>query len=269
MHTRRHLVYLSVFLLAACGRPPEGTLSLTGSSTVAPMASDIARAYEAEHPDLRIDVQTGGSSKGIADARRGLADIGMASRALAPDESDLDAHVVARDGLCMIVHPDNPVAELSRQQVIDIYTGKHSDWSELGQPAAPITVVSKASGRATLEVFLDFFNLEEQAIEADVIIGDNQQGILAVAGDPHAIAYVSIGAAQFERDRGTPIRLLPMDGVPPETEQVANGNYPITRSLFWVTRGPLSDEAKALIAYARSTASHEIIERHGFVPVTE
>lgn len=262
------ILFLSLFL-SACGRDPGVTVSLTGSSTIAPLASDIGRAYEEMHPGVRVDVQTGGSSRGIADVRRGLADIGMTSRSLTPDESDLDPIVLARDGLCVIVHRDNDIAELTSEQIVAIFTGKVETWSELGGSDTPITVVSKASGRATLEVFLEFFDLDECDIEADVIIGDNQQGILSVAGDPHAVAYVSIGAARFEAERGTAIRLLPLHGVAPEPENVDKGIYPLSRKLLWVTYGERSQAVNDLIAFARSASAHPIIERHGFIPVTE
>ena len=111
-------LFLAILLLVGCDRQPsdagadagpQGKLTLTGSSTVAPLAGELAKRYESLHPGVRIDVQTGGSSRGIADARRGTADIGMASRALKPGEEDLAAHTIALDGITVIVHKDNPV----------------------------------------------------------------------------------------------------------------------------------------------------------------
>jgi phosphate transport system substrate-binding protein len=128
----------------------SGRLILTGSSTVAPLAAEIAVRFETRHPGVRIDVQTGGSGKGIADARSGVADIGMASRGLKDGESDLTAHQIAADGVCLIVHQSNPITELTDEQVVGIYTGQINNWSELGGPDRPIVVVHKAEGRATL-----------------------------------------------------------------------------------------------------------------------
>src|SRR5262245_3820261 len=112
---------LAVITALGCSSAPPGTagsgkLVLTGSSTIAPLAAEIGKRFEAAHPGVRIDVQTGGSSRGIADARQGLADIGMASRALKKDESDLLAFTIALDGVCLIVHQDNPVEKLADQQ---------------------------------------------------------------------------------------------------------------------------------------------------------
>ena len=110
----------------------SGRLVLTGSSTVAPLASEIAARFEERHPDVRIDVQAGGSSRGIADTFSGVADIGMASRILAADEQQLETHQVAIDGICLIAHRDNPLDSLTRDQVIAIYLDEADSWADIG-----------------------------------------------------------------------------------------------------------------------------------------
>lgn len=260
-------VLLLPWLIAGCGRQaPGGQLTLTGSSTVAPLALEIAKRYEAAHPGTRIDVQTGGSSRGIADARTGSADIGMVSRALGPDEGDLVAHTIARDGVAVIVHADNPITTLGEDQIRAIFRGHIGDWQSLTGTARPVTVVNKAEGRATLEVFLAHFGLRNQDIRAAVVIGDNEQGIKTVAGNPGAIGYVSVGAAEHAAAHGTPIRLLALDGVPASTDAVRDGRYALARPLSLVTRGPAQGLAAEFIAYAGSPAVHDLVESLGFVP---
>ncbi|MEK7771939.1 MAG: substrate-binding domain-containing protein, partial [Pseudomonadota bacterium] len=107
-------------------------LVLTGSSTIAPLAGEIARRFESLHPGVRIDVQTGGSSRGIHDVRKGIAAIGMVSRALKADEADLQAFAIAQDGISIIVHAGNPVITLNRKQIADIYTGRITHWNAVG-----------------------------------------------------------------------------------------------------------------------------------------
>ncbi|RME67315.1 MAG: phosphate ABC transporter substrate-binding protein, partial [Alphaproteobacteria bacterium] len=214
---------------------------------------------------VRVDVQTGGSARGLVDARSGLADIGMVSRALKADESDLMGHVIAIDGIGMIVHAGNPVQALSRQQIIAIYTGAVRNWRAVGGPDLAITVINKAAGRSTLELFLAYFGLDSRRIRADVVIGDNQQGIKTVAGNPGAIGYVSIGAAEYEEARGTPIRQLPMDGVAATVANVRNGSFPLSRPLNLVTRGQPTGLAKTFIAFARSSAVDDLIDAQFFV----
>ncbi len=254
------------------GADPEalsGKLIITGSSTIAPLVAEIGKRFEARYPGVRVDVQSGGSSRGVTDARSGLADIGMVSRALKSEEADLESFAIARDGVGIILHRDNPVNELSDQQIVDIYVGKITDWSEAGGNVVPITVVNKAEGRSTLELFLHYFKLENSQIKAHVVIGENQQGIKTVAGNPGAIGYVSIGTAEFEEGQGTPIKLLPIGGIAATVENVRNGRFPLSRPLNLVTKGPAAGLAKAFIEFSRSGDVHDLIEAQFFVPVAE
>ncbi len=233
------LVCLTLGLLG-CGPTPNSAggkqkLVLTGASTIAPLAGELGKRFEALHPGVRVDVQTGGSARGVNDTRNGLNDIGMVSRPLNPDETDLHAFPIARDGVCLILHKDSPVTALSDAQVIDIYTGKLTNWQDVGGPNAQITVVNKAEGRSTLELFCHYFKLKNSEIKAHVVIGDNEQGIKTVSGNPHAIGYVSIGTAEYDAAHGTPIRLLAVGGVAASSDNVANGTFPLSRPLNLIT----------------------------------
>jgi len=133
---RTLLVYaflcLHVLVLLSPAEADRGRLVITGSSTMAPLLLEIGKRFEATHPDTRIDVQTGGSSRGIADTINGLADIGMASRALKPQEKHLHGSVVARDGIGIILHTSNPIQELTNVQVRSIYNGEIANWQQIG-----------------------------------------------------------------------------------------------------------------------------------------
>ena len=167
----------------------------------------------------------------------------------------------------LIVHSDNPVESLTDDQVRSIYLGGITNWNEVGGPDAPITVVNKAAGRATLEVFLKYFGLDEKAIEADVVVGDNEQGVKTVAGNPHSVGYVSIGTAEYGAGNGVPIKLLPTDGVEATTENVGEGTFPIGRPLNFVTFGEVDPLAQAFIDYCRSSEVHDLVTDLYFVPV--
>ncbi|MEA5574395.1 phosphate ABC transporter substrate-binding protein [Calothrix sp. UHCC 0171] len=247
----------------------QGRLVLTGSSTVAPLAAEIGKRFESEHPDVRVDVQTGGSSRGIADARTGVANIGMASRSLKEEEKDLQGFAIARDGVGIILHKDNPVKSLSNQQVVDIYTGKINNWQQVNGKNAPITVVNKAEGRSTLELFLSYFQLKNSDIKASVVIGDNQQGIKTVAGNPNAIGYISIGTAEFSSNNGVTIKLLPLNGIAATTENVQNGTFPLSRPLNLVTKTQPQGLDKAFIEFAQSPQVHDIVKNQDFVPISK
>ncbi len=242
---------------------------ITGSSTIAPLVAEIAQQYEREHPGVRIDVQSGGSSRGIADVRNGLADIGMVSRTLQGDEQALHSHAIARDGVGIILSARNPVSALSEAQVVGIYRGEIERWAELGGRDAPIVVVHKAEGRATLEVFLAHFGLDNRAVQADVIAGENEQAIKTVAGSPDAIGYVSIGTAEVDIEHGVLIRLLPVGDVAATLANVRSGTYPIARPLNLVTRDPAQGLARAFIDYVRSPIAAAVFEAQSFVQVGE
>lgn len=246
----------------------SGRLVLTGSSTIAPLVAEIGKRFESLHPGVRVDVQSGGSSRGVKDVRRATADIGMVSRALKPEETDLAYHTIAIDGITIILHRDNPVAALTKEQIIAIYTGQITNWKDVGGQDKQITVVNKAEGRSTLELFLDYFKLNSKDIRASIIIGDNQQGIRTVVNDPDSIGYVSIGTAEYEIKQGAALKMLPVAGVASTLENVRSGHFPLSRPLNLVTRGNLSLLQQSFIAFATSAAVNDLIETQYFVPIT-
>ena len=265
----RSFLALSVMALlsvAASAHAAE-TIVLTGASTVAPLMAEIGKRFEETHPNLRIDVQTGGSSRGVRDARAGLADIGMVSRPLTDSERDLTAFTLAYDGVAFILHKSNPVQTLTRQQIIDIFTGKVRDWSEIGPGRGTIVVENKAEGRSTLELFLTHFDIKSSDVKAAVVVGDNQEAIKVIAGNPLAIGYVSIGSAVTEAGLGVPIKPLPMDGVEATIDAVKQKRFPLVRDLNLVVRKPPEGVVKEFIAYAQSDQVTDLVKDLYYVPV--
>lgn len=247
----------------------EKKLIITGSSTIAPLAAELGKKFEEKHKGVRVDVQTGGSTRGVNDQRQGLNDIGMASRALNPDEKDLTAFTIAYDGVCMILHKDNLVKSLSSQQIKDIYTGKITNWKMVGGKDAPITVISKAEGRSTLELFLNYFKLKNSEVKAAIIVGDNEQDIKTIAGNPNAVGYVSIGTAEFDIIQGVPIKSLPLENIAPTTENVRNGKFPLARPLNLVMKTKPTGLAKEFIDFAQSKEAYAFVKEQFFVPLSK
>ncbi len=264
------LLPLLSFPFSLSADPLVGQLTLAGSSTVQPVAEVLGQAFEQLHPEARINVQGGGSAVGITAPQSGLADIGMVSRALHANEAQkLTPTTFAVDGIALIVHASNPLAGLSRQHIVDIYTGKVSNWQVLGWNDARIVVVNKEEGRATLELFEHYFNLTGKFVRDAVIIGPNGQAIATVAGNPQAIAYVSIGSAEVAVAQGTPIKLLALDGVPATSANVKSGTYGLRRPLNFVTVGPPYGLAKAFLDFVLTPAGQHIVTAQEFVPVRE
>ncbi len=243
-------------------------LSLTGSSTIAPLASEIAQRFEKTHGGIRIDVQTGGSSRGIADAKRGLADIGMSSRPLyEAEKAGVSVYPVAMDGVTFVVHAANTVENLTKEQALHIFSGKISNWKELGGADAAITVIDRAKGRSEVSLLSEYFGVSSRTFKADVIAGENQQCVKLLSSNKNAITYLSIGTAEFEAARGTAIKLLSLQGVEASSETVRAGTFPIVRPLVLVSAAQPSQETQEFITYARSTEVHDLIKGQAFVPL--
>lgn len=241
---------------------------ITGSSTVHPVMQTIAERLHEADPALVIDVETGGSSRGIHDARQREADAGMASRELKPEErAGLDIYPVAYDGVAMIAHASNPITGLTDEQVRAVYTDRVNVWSEIGGGEGEIFVVNKAEGRATLEVFLGFFGLQVSDIHADAVVGDNAQGVRMVATNPQALGYVSVGEAIGAVERGEPIKLLSLDGVVPTIESVADGSFPLRRTLYLFFPDAVDAVGQRILDYLHGPAGEDVVRQHGFVPI--
>ena len=268
------LSVIVVVFLAACENDSvknsenalSGKLVVTGSSTIAPLASELALNFERLHPSVKIDVQTGGSSRGVTDVRRSISHIGMVSRKLKDSEVDIIGHTLAKDGVSIIVHKENPISSLSSEQVKAIFSGKTNSWQSFNGSGEKITVINKAEGRSTLEVFLHFFKLDNREIKPDIIIGDNEQGIKLVANNKHAIAYVSIGTAEYSAQHGVAIKTVGLNNIEASTANLINGSFPLSRELNFITQDKVSDLAKAFLDYSLSAAAHKTIKEFGFVP---
>lgn len=245
-----------------------GTLELTGSSTVAPLVAEIGKRFETAHPAVRINVQTGGSSRGIADAGNGLADIGMSSRDLkASEATGKTTWTLAVDGVAFIVHADNPVDSLSRRQLLDIFTGRLNDWRQVGGTPGEIVVINRAAGRSELELVSKFFGVSAADLTADLIAGENQQGLKMVANDVRAITYLSVGASEYEVSQGTPIKLLPLDGIAATVDNVAAGRFPLARPLILITPPETTPLTQSFIDFAMSPEVHDLVRQLSYVPV--
>lgn len=273
---------ISAFLLSAClgcigvhaverlpakgAVPASGKLLITGSSTMAPMITAVGKRFSTIRPGVQIEVQMGGSSRGIDDVMKGKADIGMASRALTNKESGLYSFAIARDGICLVVHKDNPVRSLTNRQVRDIYTGKIDNWSRVGGKDAPVAPINAKEGLGAVELFTQYFDIRYADIKTRIVVSNNLERIKALIENPDGIAYMSIGTAQHEADAGAPIKLLPIDGVAATTKSIRTGNFPLSRPLLLLTKELPAGLAKEFISFALSSQITDIVLQHDFVP---
>ena len=261
------LVGLLPALLAAGETPAQSTrLLLTGSTTMAPLLAEVAKRFQALHPRVQIEVQLGGSGRGISDARSGKADIGMVSRVLGETERDLHGMSIARDGVAVIVHKDNPVSALSDRQLLDIYSGKIANWRQVGGRDAPLHVLAGPPEGGSSELFSHYLRLPYEQIKAQGRVAANAERIAAVAADIQAIIWVSVGEAERKARDGVPIKLLAVGGVAGSSRTVRNGNYPISRPLLLVTRGTPTGAARTFIEFCVSSQVTDLVLAFDFVP---
>ncbi len=245
--------------------PPPGMLRITGSSTMCPMIAAIGERFRAVHPDLRVDVQCGGSDRGIKDIREGNSEIGMISRALKPDEKGLFGFPMARDGVSIIVNRANPLTTIPDRQIARIFSGEIDTWRTINGNDAPIRVILRESQKPVTELFEKYFELEG-LLKGEVVPGDNPVTIAAVAADPAAIGYVSSGEAERNEKSGVAIRRVAVGGVIPTERSVITGNYPLTRPLSLVSRELPVGAVKDFINYCLSSKVVDLIERFDYVP---
>lgn len=276
LHRLNHLLVLLMLLSAsACDRndsapksataPLVGSLSLSGSSTMAPLMQAVAARFGQLHPGVSFDIQGGGSNRGIDDAHSAKVDIGMVSKALVQDR-ELIGIAIARDGGAILLHRDNPVTQLSDDQVRAIFTGRLKNWKAVGGADAPIHVIDRDTQRGIRELFLHYFKLTTDALRAGAVGGDNAATLQLLRAQPAGIVFFSVGEGERRIAAGEPIKLLPAGGVAASRQSIQKGDYPITRPLTLVTRGLPQGLAKTFIAYARSPAVHDLLEQYEFVP---
>ena len=245
-----------------------GKLTIIGASTVEPLVSQIAQRFEAQNPQVTINIKTKDSSQGLEDTAKERVDIGMVSRALTQSEKqEFQDFAIAREGIGIIVHQDNPLDALSHIDILNIYTGRIDNWREVGGINSSIRVVHKSPENSTQELFLDYFQLDNSQIEVNAVSQDNLQKIETIASNPDAIGYASVAIAEYNIDNGVPIKLLPVSGIEATTESVQDGSFPLSRPLNLVTKTEPSGLTKKFIEFAQSEKVHDLVTRHYFFPI--
>lgn len=262
--TAVYLMMLAV-LLSGCRRstPEQRTVSLSGSSSMEQAVCALGEDFMSRG-EILVEAQFGGSSQGLRDAAEGKTDIGCASRGLtAEEEALLDAVVIGIDGIVVIVHKENPIIDLSLEQLADIYTGAVRNWKEVGGEDSPIVVIGRDAASGTRIAFEELLDISGQCIYAQE--KDSSGGIrISVETTPEAIGYVSLEAA----DGGKGIKKLSLDGVKADEENLLTGEYTLSRPfLMAVKKGEVREEVKAFLDYVLSGEGQAVISSQKLVPI--
>ena len=271
---KKKVTSLIVFLLAVlvvatgCGNGDangdglSGRVSLNGSTSVERVIASLIEAFNEEHPNVTLTFDATGSGAGITSATEGTADIGLSSRDLRDGEDGVDYIRFAVDGLAVIVHPDNPVSDLSSEQIAAIYTGEIVNWSEVGGEDAPIAVIGREAGSGSRGAFDDIMGIDGYVVH-DQELTSGGAVITAVATNPFAIGYSSLSAV------GDTVSVVSVDGVACTEETLLDGSYPVQRPFILMTQAGTepSEVAQAFIDFMLSPEATEIISNAGVVQV--
>ena len=252
---------VATFLLVGCSSGSLGTITESGSTTVQPLAEKLAGAFKAENPDVNVVIQGGGSGVGIKAANDGTVDIGAASRELSASDPTLVKHLLARDGIAIIVPPSNPVTNLTKDQIIAIYSGNITNWSQVGGPNKAIDVVAREEGSGTRTAFQDLV-MGKALIKADAILQSSNGAVkTAVSSDPQAIGFISFGYLDSSA------KALAINGVAATEENAKNGTYPIVRPLYFLTKTQPTGIVKDFIDFCTGAEGQKIVAEEGYITV--
>ncbi len=273
------VILMGTFLFAACENTAtneettslSGKVMIVGSTSVQPLAEELADEFNKQHPDLRIDIQGVGSTAGVKSVNDGTCDIGTASRALKSEEESwgLTETVIAMDGIAVIVNPANKVQDLQNEDVLKIFTGEINNWKDLGGEDKEIIVVSREAGSGTRGAFEELMKLEKKEGDKTVslvvdnaLIAEGNGAVLAnVAGKESAIGYMSLGMVDESK-----VKKANINGVEATVQNIQNQSYPIARPFLMLTKGEPTQETKAFLDFILSNEGQEVVAKD-YIPV--
>lgn len=241
----------------------SATVSTDGSTSMEKVIGYLSEAYMADNTNTKITYNPTGSGAGIQAVSEGRCDIGLSSRDLkAKEAQNLNATVIAIDGIAMIANPQNSVSDLTIEQIAKIYTGEVTNWNEVGGNDAPIVLIGREAASGTRDGFESITKTKDkcQYTQELTSTGDVVQ---TVSSNPNAIGYASLASVKDT------VKLLSVEGVTPTNETIQNGTYKIQRDFVFVTpkNKRLSEATQAFMDYASSAEADEMITKAGAVPV--
>jgi phosphate transport system substrate-binding protein len=235
-------------------------MTVAGSTSVQPFAEKLAEEFMAEHPEFNINIQGGGSSAGVRAAQTGAAQIGMSSRNLKEKEKGLFETVIAYDGIAVIVHRDNPLHALSREQVAGIFAGDYSNWQEVGGVVGTIHFVAREEGSGTRGAFEKMVMGERDISLRALVQASNGAVREIVARDPGSIGYISLGLVDHR------VKALAVDGAEASRDSIIAKEYKLVRPFLFLTREEPTGTASTFIDFIMGPTGQELLSSEGLIP---
>lgn len=240
-------------------------ISISGSTSVGPLMEKITEIYEEKNSDLSIEINQVGSSAGIKDTINNIAEIGMSSRELKDGEKkEVSGTPIAYDGIAIITNVNNPIKNLTIDQIREIYTGEITNWKEIdGGEDAEIVVTSREDGSGTRDAFQELIKYSSEELRGNAMIANGNGGLKQmVVGNKNAIAFVSF---EYLDDS---VNIVKVEGEEPTADSVRNGKYKISRPFLLVIKDAnLTEKSKNLIDYILSDEGQKIVLDNKLIPV--
>jgi len=263
------LMVSAVGTIAVCAKE---TVSISGSTTVLPLAEAGAEAFNDAQSDYQVLVTGGGTGVGIKNVAEGTSAIGMASREVTKDETSqfgdkFKENIMGYDGIVIAVSKeiyDAGVTSLTKEQVKKIYAGEIKNWKELNGPDEEMLVVAREQGSGTRDTFLEDIMSDKKAETPGVntVASSNAEVRTALTGSDKAIGYLGFSYAEDGA-----LGVITLDGVKPSAETIKDGSYELNRKLYFYTLGDATPGAEAFIKFMIGSEGQKVAEENGFVPL--
>lgn len=275
------ILSLSLVTFAGCGKSPSdqgaekkdegkakteaisGSITVVGSDSMQTVVGMLQEAFEEKNPDATVNVQGGGSGASFEPVRNGVAQLGLVSRELKDDEKDLKQVEIAKDGIAIVVNKNNPVTDLTKEQIAKIYAGEITNWKEVGGKDQKITVLAREAGSGTTGAFEDIIMKPfTKEIAASVLRINQSEGIRStVSTSENAIGYFSLYLANDT------VKKLKVEGNEATEENVKAGKYPVQRPFTYTYKTEPTGVAKAFLDFTLSDEGQKIVAEEGLITV--
>lgn len=245
------------------------TITIAGSTSVQPLSEVLAEKYGKKHSDVKIDVQGGGSGQATKSLKEGICQIGALSREVESEEKDVvgKEYTIAKDGVAIIVNKDVGIKDISLDQLKQIYTGKVTNWKDVGGKDADIAVISREEGSGTREAFTEKTGVTEgdkDKTTKDAIVQSSTGAVVkTVKSTPDSIGYVSLEAVDDS------VKAVTVEGVKASADTVLDGTYKIQRPFIYIVGDKVDNATQDYIDYVMSSEGQKEVEKAGFIPVGE
>ena len=246
-----------------------GNISINGSTTVLPIAQKAAEAFMKEHPEVAISISGGGSGNGIKALIDKTTDIANSSRAIQPKEIDLAKEkganpvefIVAFDCIVPIVHPTNPLKDITLDQLKGLYKGDIRNWKEIGGADKPVVIISRDTSSGTYEVWEEKVMKKERVFPGALLQASNGAVVQAVSNNPNAIGYIGVGYGDKS------VKLISVNSIVGSKQTTLDKTFPISRPLYMYTPVPAAGDVKNFLDFVISDKGQKLVEAEGFIPL--